>query len=203
MSERYQRMIASNTYKLELAEVDEVDNGDATLGSINLGLRKRDELPNMSACARSAKDSISFTHLVEVDGGSVVVVLEEMVVTHTDLTEVTRVVLKHSESAPVLNIIVVQIKHRSPPRNSLILHSRQIFYSFSSLSQVPSFSAESPPHTNNCDPTNLVEVGPVVVLTTSQTTTTGVLPVLADTTVTGRDVTSVLSGVAESGRHSG
>lgn len=58
MSEKDQRMIASNTYKLELAEVDEVDNGDATLGSINLGLRKRDELSNMSACARSAKDSI-------------------------------------------------------------------------------------------------------------------------------------------------
>lgn len=97
--------------------MDKVDNGNVTLRSVNLGFRKRDEL-------------------VEVDGGSVVVVLEEMVVTHTDLTEVTRVVL--------------------------------------------------------------VEVGPVVVLTTSQTTTTGMLPVLADTTVTGRDVTSVLSGVAES-----
>jgi hypothetical protein len=28
------------------------------------------------------------------------------------------------------------------------------------------------------------------------------LPVLSDTTVTGRDVSSVLSGVGESGRHS-
>jgi hypothetical protein len=41
----------------------------------------------------------------------------------------------------------------------------------------------------------------VVVLTTGETTTTGVLPVLPDTTVTGRDVTSVLAGVGESGRH--
>lgn len=37
----------------------------------------------------------------------------------------------------------------------------------------------------------LIHVGPVVVLTTGQTTTTGVLPVLADTTVTGGDVTAL------------
>lgn len=36
----------------------------------------------------------------------------------------------------------------------------------------------------------LVDVGAVVVLTTGHTTTTGMLPVLADTTVTGRDVTA-------------
>lgn len=203
MSERNQRMIASNTYKLELAEVDEVNNGDATFGSINLGLRKRDELPNMSACARPAKDSISFTHLVEVDGGSVVVVLEEMVMTHTDLTEVTRVVLKHSESAPVLNIIVVQIK-RVPLHEILSFSIPDKSSTHSHPSRRSRLSPLNPhPIPKNCDPTNLVEVGPVVVLTTSQTTTTGVLPVLADTTVTGRDVTSVLSGVAESGRHSG
>lgn len=34
----------------------------------------------------------------------------------------------------------------------------------------------------------LVDVGSVVVLTTGHTATTGVLPVLANTTVTGRDV---------------
>ena len=34
----------------------------------------------------------------------------------------------------------------------------------------------------------LVDVGPVVVLTTGHTTTTGMLPGLANTTVTGRDV---------------
>ena len=47
----------------------------------------------------------------------------------------------------------------------------------------------------------LVHVGTVVVLTTGKTTTTGVLAVLADTTVTGRDVAAVLAGLRESGRH--
>jgi hypothetical protein len=42
---------------------------------------------------------------------------------------------------------------------------------------------------------------PVVVLTTSETTTTGVLAVLADTTVTGRDVAAVLASLAEPGGH--
>lgn len=38
----------------------------------------------------------------------------------------------------------------------------------------------------------LVHVGSVVVLTTGHTTTTGVLAVLADTTLTGRDVTTAV-----------
>lgn len=38
----------------------------------------------------------------------------------------------------------------------------------------------------------LVNVGPVVVLTTGHTATTGVLAVLADTTVTGRDVAAAV-----------
>lgn len=49
----------------------------------------------------------------------------------------------------------------------------------------------------------LVHVGTVVVLTTSKTTTTGMLSVLAYTTVTGRDVTAVLAGVGKTGRHIG
>jgi len=40
----------------------------------------------------------------------------------------------------------------------------------------------------------LVHVGAVVVLTTGKTTTTGMLPVLADTTMTGRDVTAAKDG---------
>lgn len=47
----------------------------------------------------------------------------------------------------------------------------------------------------------LVHVGSVVVLTTGETTTTWVLAVLADTTVTGGDVSSVLSGLGKVGRH--
>ena len=47
----------------------------------------------------------------------------------------------------------------------------------------------------------LVHVGTVVVLTTSQTTTTGVLAVLAYTTVAVRDVAAKLAGLRSSGRH--
>ena len=59
------------------------------------------------------------------------------------------------------------------------------------------------PHTNLTEVTRmvLVDVGPVVVLTTSHTTTTRMLPVLSDTTVTGGDVSAVLAGVAQSGGH--
>ena len=39
----------------------------------------------------------------------------------------------------------------------------------------------------------LVDVGAVVVLATGHTATTGVLPVLADTTVSGRDVAAAVS----------
>ena len=69
-------------------------------------------------------------YLVEVDNGLPELVLELVEVSHTDLSEVTRVVL--------------------------------------------------------------VEVCTVVVLTTGHTTTTGVLSVLANTTVTGRDVAAAV-----------
>ena len=41
----------------------------------------------------------------------------------------------------------------------------------------------------------------MVVLTTSETATSGVLAVLAYTTVTGRDVAAVLASVGEPRRH--
>ncbi len=47
----------------------------------------------------------------------------------------------------------------------------------------------------------LVHVGAVVVLTTGETTTTWMLAVLADTTVTGGNVSTVLSGLGKVGRH--
>ena len=49
-------------------------------------------------------------------------------------------------------------------------------------------------HTNLTEETGvvLVDVGSVVVLTTGHTTTTWVLPVLADTTLTGRDVATAV-----------
>lgn len=80
-------------------------------------------------------------------------------------------------------------------------------------------------HTNLTEVTGmvLVQVGTVVVLTTGHTTTTGMLASLADTTVTGGDVTAagrrmsagarerggcagvyaLLAGLGESGRHFG
>jgi hypothetical protein len=42
---------------------------------------------------------------------------------------------------------------------------------------------------------------PVVVLTTSETATSGVLTVLSNATVTGGDVTTVLASLREVGRH--
>lgn len=132
ISESDQRTIASNTYKLELAEVDEVNNGNVTLGSVNLGFRKRDELTSMSAAAHSGVVVFSFTHLVEVDGGSVVVVLEEMVVTHTDLTEVTRVVLKYSKLA--------QLSKSSSSKSNTILLSSKFSFSISDKSSTHSYS---------------------------------------------------------------
>jgi len=52
-------------------------------------------------------------------------------------------------------------------------------------------------HTNLSEVTWMVfiHVGSVVMLTTSETTTTGMLAVLADTSVTGGDVTAMLAGV--------
>ena len=49
-------------------------------------------------------------------------------------------------------------------------------------------------HTNLTEETGvvLVDVGTVVVLTTGHTTTTWVLSVLADTTLTGGDVTAAI-----------
>lgn len=57
-------------------------------------------------------------------------------------------------------------------------------------------------HTNFTEVTGmvLVHVGSVVVLTTGKTTTTGMLSVLSDTTMTGRDVAAVLAGLREAGR---
>jgi len=58
-------------------------------------------------------------------------------------------------------------------------------------------------HTNFSKVTRMVfvQVGTVVVLTTGQTTTTWVLPVFSDTSMTGGDVTAVLPRLGESGRH--
>ena len=58
-------------------------------------------------------------------------------------------------------------------------------------------------HTNLTEVTRmvLVEVNPVVMLTTGLTTTTGMLSVLANTTVTVGNVTSSLSGLLMTKRY--
>lgn len=132
--------VIASAYQLVLAELAEINNGDGSFRSINLGGIERDELyQRIRQQFLSVCPSRYAAHLVNVDGRSEVVVGQNVVVPHTDLTEVTGMVL--------------------------------------------------------------VEVGSVVVLTTGLTSTTRRLSVLADTTVTGRDVSSVLSGVGESGRH--
>jgi hypothetical protein len=54
-------------------------------------------------------------------------------------------------------------------------------------------------HTNLSEVTRMVfvQIGSVVVLTTGHTTTTGMLAVLSDTTVTGRDVTTAVNEVLD------
>lgn len=100
-------------------------------------------------------------YLVEVDGGLPVVVALEVEVSHTNLTEVTRMVLVEVSTVVVLS-----------KQLAISLH-----FPFS-------MSKKS-------------------YLTTGHTTTTGVLTVLSDTTVTGGDMTAVLPRFGESGRHGG
>ena len=99
--------------------------------------------------------------LVDVDGGAPEEVAGEVEVTHTNLTEVTRVVL----------IKVGSLSHR---RNG-----RYVRIKVFSLAKVKEIDA------------------PVVVLTTSETTTSGVFTVLSDTSMTGRDVAAVLASLGE------
>jgi hypothetical protein len=94
--------------------------------------------------------------LVDVDGGLPELVFGLVEVSHTNLTEVARVVL-----------VEVGTKIVSEGTD---LHCHQAY-------------------------------APMVVLTTSKTTTSGMLAVLADTTVTGWYVSAVLASVAETGRH--
>lgn len=84
----------------------------------------------------------------------------EVEVSHTNLTEVTRMVLVEVSTVVVLS-------------NLLAISSLPISTSKKSY------------------------------LTTGHTTTTGVLTVLSDTTVTGGDMTAVLPRFGESGRHGG
>lgn len=100
-------------------------------------------------------------YLVQVDDGLPEVVLLLVEVSHTNLTEVTGVVLFQCVSflVPVSGL-------------SSVARSRRGVLS------------------------NLVHVGTVVVLTTGKTTTTWVLAVLTDTTVTGRDVATAVREIS-------
>jgi hypothetical protein len=125
---------------LGVAEREEVDDGDGValvaseVGVTGLGGDKRPELKKFVSCHNHLISIYAPSYLVQVDHRLPEVVLLLVEVPHTNLTEVTRVVL--------------------------------------------------------------VDVGSVVVLTTSHTTTTGVLAVLADTTLTGRDVATAIKEVS-------
>ena len=125
---------------LGVAEVEEVEDGGlvALLGEVLIALLSGDERPE----------------LVEVDDGLPEVVLLLVEVAHTNLSEVTRVVLVDVGPVVVLRGVL---------ECGLIALQFALAY-----------------------------------LTTSHTTTSGMLPVLSDTSVTGGDVTAVLAGVAQS-----
>jgi hypothetical protein len=126
---------------LGVAEVEEVEDGSlvALLGEVLVALLSGDEGPE----------------LVKVDDGLPEVVLLLVEVAHTNLSEVTRVVLVNVGPVVVLRGVL---------GHALIALRFARAY-----------------------------------LTTSHTTTSGMLPVLSDTSVTGGDVTAVLAGVAQSG----
>lgn len=71
----------------------------------------------------------------------------------------------------------------------------------SAPSQLPRSRPRTPRTSLILTRVELVDVGTVVVLSTGHTTTTRVLAVLANTTVTGADVTPVLARLRETGRH--
>lgn len=103
---------------------------------------------------------IAAYYLVQVDGRLPVVLAQKVVVSHTDLTEVTGV-----EFVEVGAVVVLE-SHDFCELLSGLQNDRLLTY-----------------------------------LTTSHTATTGVLPVLADTTITRRNVTAELPRLRESGRH--
>lgn len=106
-------------------------------------------------------------YLVEVDDGLPEVVLLLVEVPHTNLTEVTRMVLKCE---------------------GLVSN---LFAASSSIPPVESFVLSE-----GGGSSNLVHVGSVVMLTTGKTTTTGVLAVLSYTTMTVRDVAATVKLVS-------
>lgn len=73
------------------------------------------------------------------------------------------------------------------------------------LVEVGSENRQFKDESNELIDTRMQEYGfdgvPVMMLTTSETTSTGVLAVLSYAAVTSRDVTAVLAGFAEVGRH--
>ena len=158
-----------DTYQLEFTEVLKIYHGDGTFRSIDICFGQGDELHDIRSYRIAGTGELA--DLVDVDGGTEFVILLQVIVTHTDFTKVTRMVLRSCIS-----------KH-FPANGSSSLSLHRLFFS------------------RLYDPTHLVKVGSVVMLPTSETTTTGMLSVLANSTVAGRDVPTVLAGIGESSRH--
>ncbi len=134
----------------------EIDDGDCSLRSVDFCFGKGDKLSSISGLNDGGGEAAD---LIDVDGGAVRVIPLEVVVSHTDFTKVTRVILESRISKPSFNL----------ERWSKSLYRLQV----SALGHRLKRSA------------HLVEVCSVVMLTTCETTTTGMFPVLSDSTVTG------------------
>ena len=118
--------------------------------------------------------------LVDIDSRAPLEIGGKVEAAHTNLTEVTRVVL--------IEVGPIGIDSRVAARTFFGYRSsrkggRGTLVRFSVIEQ------------------NRLRNAPVVVLTTSETATSGVLAVLAYTTVTGGDVSSVLASLGQMSRH--
>jgi hypothetical protein len=157
----------------------------------------------------------------------VVLVLEQVVVSHTDFTKVTRMVLSVELAICPVNKLSSAFSISSHARTASLLRSfhalcttcrlrysthypfisirynyqRLISTSMFPIAKLPFLPSQLLSSIPTLHTTHLIEVCSVVVLTTSKTSTSGMLPVLPYTTVTGRNVTPVFSSVGESSRH--
>ena len=83
------------------------------------------------------------------------------------------------DGLPEMGLLLVEVSHTNLSKVTGMVLSQRLANSLVSLSSISNRS-------------NLVHVGTVVVLTTSQTSTTGMLSVLSDTSLTGGDVAAAM-----------
>ena len=114
---------------------------------------------------RSSSEDLEETVLGNINDGSLLLALEVLNVETRESPETVEV----DDGAVVLGILVVEVAHTDLTEVTRVI---------------------------------LIEQDTVVVLASSVTTTSGMLTVLSNATVTGRDVSSVLTGLLQLGGHS-